>query len=333
MARRPKILVVGSFVMDQIATTEVFPRQGQTVLGKTFDKAPGGKGANQAVQAARLGAEVTMLGKLGRDANGEALLATCQDANIHTEHVLYDETVPSGCSIIILEQAPDGGTQNRIIVISGSNLTITPEEVAFLEEEIKAYDMVILQLEIPMEINELVAGYARRAHVPVLLNCAPSAPLGDALLRDITILSPNEHEAFDLTGVEIVRQGKDLDMARVQGATGALRERGVEQVLMTLGSSGAVLDDGALTLSPAVPGVTAVDATGAGDSFIGAYAVASCSGLSSADTLKFANYVASITVSRMGAIPSLPYLDEVEAKLVADEVNLPLEKLKGSAER
>src|SRR5699024_3136915 len=120
--------------------------EGQTVLGGTFSKAPGGKGANQAVQMARLGADVTMVGKLGHDSNGEDMLRVCRKAGIHTEHVLYDDELPSGCSVIILEEKPGSQTVNRIIVLSGSNMSITPEDVEFLKEKIADYDLVVLQL-------------------------------------------------------------------------------------------------------------------------------------------------------------------------------------------
>ncbi|MBQ4020204.1 MAG: hypothetical protein II606_05905 [Erysipelotrichaceae bacterium] len=123
--KRPRILVVGSFVMDQIASTVVFPREGQTVLGRSFHKAPGGKGANQAVQASRLGADVTMIGKLGRDANGKEMLDTLHSAGVNTDRVLFDDTCASGCAVIILEETPGKATKNRIIVISGSNMTIS----------------------------------------------------------------------------------------------------------------------------------------------------------------------------------------------------------------
>ena len=209
---KPKILVVGSFVMDQIATTEVFPREGQTVLGGTFSKAPGGKGANQAVQMARLGADVTMVGKLGHDSNGEEMIRTCKEAGICTDYVLYDDKLPSGCSVIILEEAPGKQTVNRIIVLSGSNMSITPEDVAFLKEQIAQYDLVVLQLEIPMEINELVAQYAYDKGVPVMLNSAPSAPLSDQLLSHLTYISPNEHEAYDMVGIKISHSGKEVNM-------------------------------------------------------------------------------------------------------------------------
>lgn len=117
MGKKPKILVVGSFVMDQIVTTRVFPRQGQTILAERFNKAPGGKGANQAVQMARLGAQVTMCGKLGHDANGDEMRRTCEEAGIDTSCILYDDNAASGCSVIILEEQPNGGTENRILVV------------------------------------------------------------------------------------------------------------------------------------------------------------------------------------------------------------------------
>ena len=314
---KPKILVVGSFVMDQIATTEVFPREGQTVLGGTFSKAPGGKGANQAVQMARLGADVTMVGKLGHDGNGEDMIKTCKEAGINTDYVLYDDELPSGCSVIILEEAPGKQTVNRIIVLSGSNMSITPDDVAFLKEKVAEYDLVVLQLEIPMEINELVAAYAYEKGVPVMLNSAPSAPLSDELLSHLAYISPNEHEAFDMVGVKISHEGKEVNMEEAKAATAALKAKGVKNVLITLGESGAVLDterDG-FFYSPCVDGIMAVDPTAAGDSFVGALSVGLCCGWGYEETLRFANHTAGLTVSALGAMPSLPTLDKVEAFL------------------
>lgn len=314
---KPKILVVGSFVMDQIATTEIFPREGQTVLGGTFSKAPGGKGANQAVQMARLGADVTMVGKLGHDGNGEDMIKTCKEAGINTDYVLYDDELPSGCSVIILEEATGKQTVNRIIVLSGSNMSITPDDIAFLKEKVAEYDLVVLQLEIPMEINELVAAYAYEKGVPVMLNSAPSAPLSDELLSHLTYISPNEHEAFDMIGIKISHEGKEVNMDEAKAATAALKAKGVKNVLITLGESGAVLDtekDG-FFYSPCVDGIMAVDPTAAGDSFVGALSVGLCCGWGYEETLRFANHTAGLTVSALGAMPSLPTLEQVEAFL------------------
>ena len=314
---KPKILVVGSFVMDQIATTSIFPREGQTVLGGTFSKAPGGKGANQAVQMARLGADVTMVGKLGHDANGEEMVRTCKEAGINTEHILYDDKLPSGCSVIILEEAPGKQTVNRIIVLSGSNMSIKPEEIAFLKEKIAEYDLVVLQLEIPMEINELVAEYAYAKGVPVMLNSAPSAPLSDSFLQHLTYISPNEHEAYDMVGIKVEHEGKVVNMETAKAATAALKAKGVKNVLITLGEAGAVFDtekDG-IFYSPCAEDITAVDPTAAGDSFVAALCVGLGCGWGYDEALRFANHTAALTVSAMGAMPSLPTLSDVEAFL------------------
>ena len=314
--KKPKILVVGSFVMDQIVNTDIFPRQGQTVFAKTFRKAPGGKGANQAVQMARLGADVTMCGKLGRDGNGQEMLAVCREAGICTDHVCYDETTASGCAVIILEDKPGQSTENRIMVIPGSNMTFKPEDVAFLEDTIDQYDLVVLQLEIPMEINILVAKYAHRKGVRVMLNSAPSAPLPAELLECLTYISPNEHEAEDLTGIHIRHEDREVNVDDVKAAAAALQAKGVDQVLITLGSAGASLvKDGKFYHSSAVQGVKAVDPTAAGDSFVGAFCFATCSGMEIEDALCFANHTAALTVSKMGAMPSLPTLAEVKATL------------------
>lgn len=324
MKRKPNILVVGSFVMDQIVATSIFPNEGETVLGETFHKAPGGKGANQAVQAARLGANVTMIGKLGKDANAEEMLATCKAAGIHTEYVMFDEETHTGCSVIILEQSPGKSTVNRIIVVSGANMTIQPEEIAFLKERIKDFDMVILQLEIPMEINELVCKYAYDAGVPVMLNPAPSDELSPEMISHLTYISPNEHEAASMTKVHITNQGGNLSLEEAQQAAKVLHDQGAKNVIITLGESGAVLfEKEALVHSPSVKGVVAVDPTAAGDSFVAAFCCGVCVGMEHKDALSFANHTAALTVSRLGAMPSLPTLQEVSAFMAEHGVAVP----------
>ena len=313
MKTAPKILVVGSFVMDQVAMTSTFPREGQTVIGQAFHKAAGGKGANQAVQAARLGANVSMVGKLGDDANGISLLNACTEAGVNTDHVIVSEGRVSGCAVIILEKRPDRSTQNRIIVIPGTNMEITPEDVAFLRNRICDYDLVLLQLEIPMEINELVAALAHEQGVPVMLNPAPSAPLSDALLQNISYLSPNEHEAEDLTGIHIAHTSTGVDWEAVYAAGNALRQRGANNVLITLGSAGSALitRDGMHRFSSA-PNVSVVDPTAAGDSFVAAFCTGVCMGLAEKDAMQFATCTAALTIGGMGAMPSLPTRKQVE---------------------
>lgn len=317
MKRKPKILVVGSFVMDQIVSTEIFPQQGETILAKSFRKAPGGKGANQAVQMARLDASVTMVGKLGRDANGSEMLRVCEAAGIDTSHVCYDETASSGCAVIILEEVPGRSAENRILVVPGSNMTIRAEDISFLRDAIGEYDLVVLQLEIPMEINVLVAEYARESGVPVMLNPAPSAEIPLRLLQCLNYIMPNEHEAAAISGVPIPRTEDGVDMDAVKAAAKKLQELGVENVLITLGSCGAYLaTKDAEIFSPAVKDCRAIDPTAAGDSFIGAFCTAICGGNDPEAALRFANRTASLTVSRMGAMPSLPTLSEVEKVMV-----------------
>lgn len=312
--KKPKILVVGSFVMDQIGITEVIPKEGETVLGKEFKKAPGGKGANQAVQAARLGAEVTMVGKVGMDANGAEMISVCKEAGIHTEHILTDPDTASGCSMLTLLEVPGAPVNNRIIVIPGANMKISIEDVSFLKDEIDQYEMVMLQLEIPMVVNEFVAALAYEHHVPVMLNSAPSAPLSKDLLSHLAYISPNEHEAQDLTACCLRREDQVLDMEAVKEACQKLRADGVENVIITLGGDGAALmNDRGFFLSPSVEGTTVVDPTAAGDSFVGAFCYAKASGMGDEEALRFSNHTASITVSRMGAMPSLPVLKEVLA--------------------
>ncbi len=307
MKKTPKILVVGSFVMDLICSAKRFPNSGETVFGTSFSTAPGGKGANQAVQAARLGAKVSMVGKLGRDDFGRQILRSLEDSFVDTSNVLFSDTCFTAVGNIQLE-VTENGTANRIMVIPGANMDISVEEIAFLNKIISKYDMVILQLEIPMEINVAVAKLAYENGVPVMLNSAPSAPLSDELLSCITYISPNEHEASDMTGVPVT------DVSSAKKAAEVLLSKGVKNVLITMGKQGAVFanEDGFWS-SPCVDFGVTVDPTAAGDSFVGAFCTAVCLGDTVEQALLFANHTAGITVSRMGAQPSLPTMSDVVA--------------------
>ena len=313
MNRRPKILAVGSLNMDVITSTRIFPGSGASVLGETFSTAPGGKGANQAVQAARLGAEVTMVGKTGQDGFGDALIASLQAAGVSTRYVLRDAKASCGVSNIILEIAPDGSRSNRIIAVPGANMTLTPEDVAFLKEEIAAYDMVMLQFEIPMAVNEQVAAFAKAKGVPVMINPAPAAAIPQGLLACAAYISPNEHEAAAITGQSIRVEG-GLHLEDIRAVADIMRSRGTQNLLVTLGENGAAIGgEGGVEHVPAVPGVKAVDPTAAGDSFVAAFCTGLCAGLSQRQAIDFARNAAAITVSRPGAQPSLPSLEEVLA--------------------
>lgn len=302
---KKKILVVGSLVMDLIVRANRFVHPGETILGMDYQTASGGKGANQAVQAARLQAEVTMVGKVGKDAFGQEMIRSLQESGVHTQHLLQTNRIGSSIGNVQIQVTAED-TQNRIVVIPGANHAITLDDVTFLKNDIVNYDMVMLQLEIPMEINEHVAQWAHEKGVPVMLNSAPSAPLSDAFLRCVSYISPNEYEAADLTGIAVTSQTTAKEAIQV------LQNRGVQNVLITRGEHGAVLGTAEdFFASPCIPCDAVVDPTAAGDSFVAAFCVAVCYGMSMPNALLFANYTASITVSKMGAQPSLPVLSEV----------------------
>ena len=309
---KPKILVVGSFVKDLTVSTNRFPEVGETVLGCGFQTASGGKGANQAIQAARLGAHVTMVGKVGDDIYGKEMINSCVESGIDCSRVKIDKDTPSAIGNVQLQIDKDGKTQNRIIVVPGANMAITNEELSFLESEIKDFDIVLLQLEIPMKVNEFVVDCANRNGVPVMLNPAPSAPLSDSIMSKLTYISPNEHEAADLTGVTIRHDGDKVNLDDVKAAINVLLGRGVKNVLITLGTAGAAFgNENEFFICPSLPNIRAVDPTGAGDSFVGAFSTFISMGIDHQKSVRIANYVGSLTVSKMGAQPSLPWLKTV----------------------
>lgn len=318
--KKPKILVVGSLVMDLIYSTSKVPNEGETVNnGLSFASAPGGKGANQAVQAARLGVNVTMAGKLGEDMFGDELLKAIKEAGINADNIIRDPGVSSAVSNIILEVVPGKKTKNRIIVVPGANMKLTVEDVEFLKDSISEYDLVILQLEIPMEVNRRVIEYAYAKGVPVMLNSAPYEPLDDDILSKLTYISPNEHEAQGLTGIKTTTADGKVDMENVRLAAQALLDKGVKNVIITLGSNGvAFMNKDMFVVKPCIDIVEVVDPTAAGDSFTGAFCSAVCMGMTPDKALDFANYTATVTVSKMGAITSLPTLQEVKELMKKD---------------
>ncbi len=323
MENKPKLLIVGSFIMDLISTTGRLPNEGETTIGIDFSTAPGGKGANQAVQAALLGADVTMVGKVGKDIFGEMLIGSAGKAGIDIRHVIRDPDAPTGVGNIMLELKEGQKSKNRILLIPGANMALTTEDVEFLRDEIENYDMVMLQLEIPMEVNEAVADMAYEKNVPIMLNSAPSAPLSDSLLKKLTYISPNEHEAADLTGIKVNTSKSGVDTEAIKAAAEVLLKKGVKNVIITLGSNGAALINAKKFIyQPCIDIVEVKDPTAAGDSFIGAFCTAICSDMVEEEAILFASYTATITVSRMGAQPSLPFRAEVLALMEAHKNNL-----------
>ena len=314
MFKRPKILIAGSFNMDLTASCTRAPQAGETVIGKKFRTAPGGKGFNQAVQCARLGADVTMVGKVGEDDFGRALLEAAKGEGIDISHVLADPDEATGIAIITLEET-DEGTQNRIVVCPGANFTISAQEIGWLREAVGNYDMVIMQFELPMEIVETIAEWAHETGVPVMVNPAPAAPMSDRLLSAVTFLSPNEHEAAVLTGHSIsVENGIDYD--DVRAVADALRERGVKNLIITMGGNGSIaVGESGIHHTECVKMPHVADPTAAGDSFVASFCTVLAAGLPVDKALDFASHAAAITVTRMGAMPSLPTVTEVQGLL------------------
>ena len=314
MFKRPKILIAGSFNMDLTASCTRAPQAGETVIGKKFRTAPGGKGFNQAVQCARLGADVTMVGKVGEDDFGRALLEAAKGEGIDISHVLTDPDEATGIASITLEET-DEGTQNRIVVCPGANFTISAQEIGWLREAVGNYDMVIMQFELPMEIVETIAEWAHEAGVPVMVNPTPAAPMSDRILGAVTFLSPNEHEAAVLTGHSIsVENGIDYD--DVRAVADALRERGVKNLIITMGGNGSIaVGESGIHHTECVKMPHVADPTAAGDSFVASFCTVLAAGLPVDKALDFASHAAAITVTRMGAMPSLPTVTEVQGLL------------------
>lgn len=330
MMKKPKILVVGSFMMDLVASAKRAPNLGETVIGFAFRTAPGGKGANQAVQAARLGAVTDMVGCVGNDSFGTEMIQALKSSGVDTSRVKISHEHPSGVGHIEIQDSPEG-VQNRIIVVPGANYDLKPSDLDWLKEGIKSYDMVIMQLELEMETIEYVARLAHDAGVPVMLNPAPAAALSDELLSCVTYLTPNETEAAMLTGAKIDAEGR-LAEDNLKEAASILINKGVENVIITLGDQGAALcTKEGIQIIPCVRMTDVKDPTAAGDSFVGGFCAGISAGLSMHEALQLAVHTAAITVCGHGAIPSLPTLDQVEALMKErnfTELNNKLNNLK-----
>ena len=293
----PDILVVGSSNTDMVIQADHLPAHGETVLGGRFFMNAGGKGANQAVAAARLGARVTFICKTGEDMFGRQALQLFAEEGIDTAYAVVDPDHPSGVALITV----DKNGENCIVVASGANAALGENDLS--TDLIARARVVLLQLEIPLPTVEFVASTATAARV--ILNPAPACTLPDSLFSHISVITPNKTEAQMLSGVTIT----DLDSAKATARV--LSGKGVETVIVTLGSEGAlVYDEGIFTLVPAIP-VTAADTTAAGDVFNGALAVALAKQETVLAATEFACRAAAISVTRFGAQASAPYIYEL----------------------
>lgn len=299
--KTPRIVVVGSVNADMVVKSQWIPKPGETVTGGQFVMAAGGKGANQAVAAARLGAQVTLVAKVGQDMFGDQAIANYQKEGMNTQCIVRDPQHATGVALILVD---DKG-ENLISVASGANHALTPADVDRAAEAIRAADMVMLQLEIPMDVVAHTAALAAAAGVPVILNPAPAAPLSPEVLRHVTYLTPNESEAERLTGMAV------SDEVTARAAAQKLLQSGVQCVILTMGAKGAlVVTDKQASLVPAYR-VAARDTTAAGDAFCGGLACAIARGVSLEEAVREASLVAAFSVTRLGAQPSLPTTAEL----------------------
>ncbi len=295
------IIVVGSSNTDMVIQANKFPVPGETILGGKFFLFPGGKGANQAVAAARLGGQVMFIAKVGNDIFGEQAIQQFKKEGILTDFIISDPTNPSGVALITV----DAKGENTIVVAQGANGALTSDDIQIAEKEFENTGIILMQLEIPIETVIHTARLATHHKKRVILNPAPARQLPDELLKGLFLITPNESETEALLGLEIT------DMNSVHAAARKLHEKGVTNVVITLGADGAYIYNAEGGRHIPTAKITPVDSTAAGDVFNGALAVAISEGKSLVESVEFANQAATISVTRMGAQASAPYRNEL----------------------
>ncbi|MCP9750957.1 ribokinase [Ferruginibacter sp. HRS2-29] len=299
-----KIIVVGSANTDMVVKAKSLPLPGETLLGGTFFMYAGGKGANQAVAAARLGGEVTLVAKVGNDIFGQETTLNLQKENINTDFVFVDENVPSGTALIMVNEEGE----NCIVVAPGANSYLLPADIVAVEFLHEA-EIILMQLETPVATIEAVAKKAKANNQKVIINPAPAQKLSDELLNGLFLITPNETEASLLSGVTVT------DEASAAEAAAIFLTKGVQNVIITLGKHGAYFQNQDQRLKIDAPVVHAKDTTAAGDTFSGALAVAVTEEMDWDSAIKFAVQAASISVTKMGAQASIPYRNEIAEEI------------------
>ena len=298
----PKVVVVGSFNMDLVVKAGHRPQTGETLMGEAFGMFIGGKGSNQAIAAARLGANVTMIGRLGADLFGDTLMAAHAEEGICTDYVIRDTGVGTGVASILIDADGD----NSIVLVPQANMRLTVADIEQASEAIAAADVLLLQLEVPISASQRAAEIAKSNGASVVLNPAPAQELPDDFLAQVDILTPNEVETESLSGVT-VSTGTDAEHAAK-----VLLDKGLSAVILTLGERGALLLTANLTQQVPAYSVEVVDTTAAGDAFCGALAMGLARGDNFVDTVAFANAAGALAVTALGAAPSMPTAAQVE---------------------
>lgn len=301
-----KVTVFGSFVVDLMARTPHLPVPAETVKGSLFKMGAGGKGFNQCVAAHKAGADVTMVTKLGRDSFANVALDVMDELGMTKDHIFFSEEQGTGIALILVDEV---SSQNEIVIVPGSCATITKEDTDSIEELIRESEYILLQLEVNQDANERVIDYAYKNGTKVILNTAPYSPVSDECLSKVYMVTPNEVEAEEMTGVKV----DSLEAAKKAAAV--FRSKGVEKVVITLGSRGVFISaDGREEIVPCFR-VDAVDTTGAGDAFNGGFLTALSEGKDEWEAARFASALAAISVTRMGTTPAMPTRAEVDAFL------------------
>lgn len=295
-----KIVVIGSANTDMVVKSAKLPLPGETLIGGTFFMNPGGKGANQAVAAARLGGNVTLISKVGNDIFGKQTIEGLQKENINTDFIFVDEKAPSGVALITVDEEGE----NCIVVAPGANANLLPQDILAVKNIAEA-EIILMQLEIPMETIAVVAKNAKLNHQKVILNPAPAQKLDEELLDGLFLITPNEIEASLLIGITVEDESTASLAARL------FLNKGVQNVLITLGSKGAYFKNKDISLMINAPVVQAMDTTAAGDTFSGALTVALTENMDWKSAIQFAVDAASISVTRLGAQSSVPYRAEI----------------------
>ena len=298
------IVVFGSFVVDLTSRSNGLPVPGQTILGASFKMGPGGKGSNKAVAAHRAGADVTLVTKVGKDVFGKVALDFYKSEGMNTDYILEDESRETGVALILVDEV---SAQNEIVVVPAACANITMEEVERCRTLIENASIVLLQHEINFDAQYKVIDIAYQAGVKIVLNPAPATEVPEEILRKIDTVTPNETEAQVLTGVEV----KTIEDA--ERAAKVFLEKGVKNVVITMGSLGAFATDG--KRSELVPrlNVNAIDTTGAGDAFNGGFVMALSEGRDLFEALRYGNATGALSVTRLGTAPAMPARAEIDA--------------------
>jgi len=299
---KSRIIVVGSSNTDMVVRTDRFPKPGETILGGDFFMNQGGKGANQAVAAARLGGDVLFVSSVGDDVFGKTALQSLQKEGVDIGYTRIDKITPSGVAVITVDQSGE----NNIVVAPGANGTLLPKEVQHVEHLIQEGTFILMQLEIPIQTVEYIIRKAADKGAKVILNPAPAQTLSHEILNKVYLLTPNEEEASLLTGIPV------HDISTAQEAAKKLIEKGVQNVVITMGAKGALALYEEQYRHVEAQKVQALDTTAAGDVFNGALVVALNEGQSIQTAMEFAGQAAAIAVTRLGAQSSSPYRDELE---------------------